>query len=896
MDEGGDYTGNSLQTTYIQRFYEKLSEVFSQWIPLEDVYYRNIEFGELEFGKVSEMAKWPDLGFFNITIAKNGGPIAFMLQDKVLMIGGLKDIKSVAAKLKVNNEKLKWACFEFTQDEDLLLITTDGYAYLIDPKTGEFKDKPVLLGAEFAMRPIQDAKLFENILVFRNSINQFYWIPNITQSMVASKFDYIAKLQDAQIHDYIIIPKGTKGASALELLIPDPEEGFHVIKENKGQSMYLRDLSQMSDDRIPFGKIQFMALNSKKDLLALYTEAETKGRIIVMKSNYQKEFNRFDTRLLEANALQWCGNDAPVLTFIDKIAIVGPQQFEILDFRTKTAGIKVMNEIDGLRIVSSEKTYFLERVQPVLLKSFKIASISPSAKLLNAIKSVDLNIPRADEIIRELGKDLITGIEDLLEAATMEHQNITVLKHLLRTASFAKTFVDPTEYDSNKDYKLALQIIEQLNLKHASMVYEEWCQTMVKYSTLQDNELEIRLQEKFDQLKIQIAEEQGINLTSLSFQLGINAANLPTLAMSGGRTGSMMPSGMTQTQQLAHQLGNNIKLNIDFTKLAKIADSRGKKRLANFLIQKEKSIVKKIPFLLEAQQYEEALNFAMEGGDPNIINKVFSEILKKFEGNNKQVIQKAASIPDGLRHLRNFARARKDENLLSDIAIMTSSLRQNQNQVQDMSGVIVSIKNAYENENIENRLDQVSQAMKKIGEIYKDDFYGKTLEEMLVTQSKQRDLFRTFKDQRLVDASLSDTIALLIAGGKEKEKDVKELKNTMKIPEKYYFMMAIRGFAKANNWDDLYYFINHKKPPVTYSFLAELCIEYGKVPMAVEAIKKISDYDEKIPMLIDITQWREAIEESFNGKRMEFLDEIRQKGPAFVEDFIREEMVKRGTK
>lgn len=65
-------------------------------------------------------------------------------------------------------------------------------------------------------------------------------------------------------------------------------------------------------------------------------------------------------------------------------------------------------------------------------------------------------------------------------------------------------------------------------------------------------------------------------------------------------------------------------------------------------------------------------------------------------------------------------------------------------------------------------------------------------------------------------------------------------------------MMAIRGFARANNWDDLYYFINMKKSPVTYSFLAELCIEYGKVPMAVEAIKKIVDYDEKIPMLIDI--------------------------------------------
>lgn len=49
-------------------------------------------------------------------------------------------------------------------------------------------------------------------------------------------------------------------------------------------------------------------------------------------------------------------------------------------------------------------------------------------------------------------------------------------------------------------------------------------------------------------------------------------------------------------------------------------------------------------------------------------------------------------------------------------------------------------------------------------------------------------------------------------------------------------------------------------------------------------------------MLIDIGQWRDAIEETLISKRMEYLDEIRQKGPSFVEDFIKEEMVKKGIK
>jgi hypothetical protein len=50
-----------------------------------------------------------------------------------------------------------------------------------------------------------------------------------------------------------------------------------------------------------------------------------------------------------------------------------------------------MNELDGLRIVTTEKTFFLERVQPKTLSTFKVASITASAKLLQAQKSVDLN-------------------------------------------------------------------------------------------------------------------------------------------------------------------------------------------------------------------------------------------------------------------------------------------------------------------------------------------------------------------------------------------------------------------------------------------------------------------------------------------------------------------------
>ena len=71
---------------------------------------------------------------------------------------------------------------------------------------------------------------------------------------------------NATITDYLIIPKGTKGSTALELLVPDHEDGFWVISET-------RKVTQFKEFQgAAYGKVQYMALNAKKELLALYCE------------------------------------------------------------------------------------------------------------------------------------------------------------------------------------------------------------------------------------------------------------------------------------------------------------------------------------------------------------------------------------------------------------------------------------------------------------------------------------------------------------------------------------------------------------------------------------------------------------------------------------------------
>ena len=131
----------------------------------------------------------------------------------------------------------------------------------------------------------------------------------------------------------------------------------------------------------------------------------------------------------------------------------------------------------------------------------------------------------------------------------------------------------------------------------------------------------------------------------------------------GGRStfvgGSQGPEGNPNVIGLM----SRVKLNIDFTKLAKIAYNLKREKVSNFLISHEKQIVKKIPFMLEVNQLQQALWIAVESGDPNNINKVFSDILKKR--GSEACIQMAATAPDGLRHLRNFAKKRRNDQLMN---------------------------------------------------------------------------------------------------------------------------------------------------------------------------------------------------------------------------------------
>lgn len=106
----------------------------------------------------------------------------------------------------------------------------------------------------------------------------------------------------------------------------------------------------------------------------------------------------------------------------------------------------------------------------------------------------------------------------------------------------------------------------------------------------------------------------------------------------------------------------------------------------------------------------------MEGGDPNIINKVLSEIFKKRDINS--AIQMIVQIPDGLRHLRNFAKKRNAEEIIVEIMQIV--------RTPDYTSPMVNLKNGLGSMEINQRNEQFKVAQTKLDRV-KDDFYVKNI-------------------------------------------------------------------------------------------------------------------------------------------------------------------------
>jgi len=752
--------------------------------------------------------------------------------------------------------------FEFTADDVLVIVTDDCKIYMIKPKE---EDTPITrdLTDELGHTLIEGAKVHENSLVLLTSSKKAYYIKNLTDCKpeVICEEPYEAMTVTHEIiEQVIVIDPSVSDSKELEVIFPRKEGGLYRIYEGTVETIEVLGAEkpiQLNGVK----KLAITPLNAgdiKSQILAILTDAD---EIIISECKIPAgKAAKFPIEDEAPEDIVWCGADSVVLQYTDRVVIAGPNnakaEFDIETFK----GFYCYSEVDGLRILTNDHCFFIEKVPAAVEKSFETVSTDPSAQIISAYQKYLSGDPRAEDVLKGVKEDakssLAEGIKTLITAATCEtepeHQ-----KYLLKAASFAKNFISPGEFNADDFVNTLkhLRIVNQLHVpKYGRMI------TYAQYKKLKTKQFIralLRYQHHF--LAFEICNHLGMEDKSLIYE------DWAIKKIKNSR-------GEDEEKLLEEIKAKLVECpNLSYKKISMAAEQEKRSQIAIDLLKNEDSIKDQVPILLTMKQYGYALNIAVGKCEADIVYGIFSEmringvpipeILKNcsyVEGATSYFLsyawqrRRANPADPTLEGIYDFARkldphnpaaveiARKlqaagvpdmDEyDTLADI-LHTPAMKDTEKKL--VSLLQKTPKTAYQRIKpfadghlnfIEFKAGHISSTKKKGGQVAEQFIKSEGVFEAMMNLSNQKD------------------------SGVVVEAMIKKLK----IDIRYSQMVRLRLAAKTKDWGAFLEIIKKEKPKFAPQYYARTCIEFGNIELATSFIKQVPIIEEKIDMLLDI--------------------------------------------
>ena len=416
---------------------DKLEKTTHEWFKMLDVYYR-----KFTMHKFTENLKKINFSNCHIAVAKNGGLMAFVkrtkhfimdvnnpIKDSILVFfqNGLREVDPIP----FDSEKNTIVLFEFTYDEDLILLLSDGKLYTFDIFSNKKMDYE-FMGFSFEQNQIIDAKILDKGLIMLTEKGDFYLNYNVKDANSLTFFparQYIPdfmyfnfnnnlgtnkdirdknfsfnpsnsvnkNIKDADFiaSDFIVIPASVSASGKNELYFPHPKNGLYVYIEGEQKVKYMKKF--YIQDFAPtkagtgeqyvngdLGKIVKLCASPSFEVVAFLN---TDSQIFVFPSNMDvSDTNTSNTNLSLTYPFQllWCGEDCVVANSQGLISLIGPDNF-VKSIVTRQNCI-IVSEVDGVRAITDEQVDFIQTVQEELYSTIFPLSIDSAKKLIDAYK------------------------------------------------------------------------------------------------------------------------------------------------------------------------------------------------------------------------------------------------------------------------------------------------------------------------------------------------------------------------------------------------------------------------------------------------------------------------------------------------------------------------------
>ncbi|MCQ2818452.1 MAG: hypothetical protein MJ252_14385 [archaeon] len=878
------------------------------------------------------------IGFENcfIAVARNGGLIAFVKKSQFFVMDASDPIRDnirvffqdgsgeKRIKFRSEDKDRKIVLFDFTDEEKLFIVMSDAQIYKIDIFNQKIIPKPK--SNVFEGDNITSAKLFGKGFVALTRNGNFILTKNFSESNSASIFFPMGPLlRFDEVDDYLFLPDNVTKSKKIELLLTNPNGNgiIHVVEQPNNSFQCtpetVQGVSYLRNDTLgtfninssgkeeavqgDLGKISAFAISPNKKKISFYRKDT--GTFYILSSNLgdiQKSLGAFNipedirdnitkeelgqiiSSPLEFQFL-FCGNDSVCLAGKKYILLTMENAKKTLFFkmikRTKAIDINekhihCITEIDGLRVISKEGVFIISQVPEDLYKSCYTFSEDNSKKLMKAYNSAEEKKADCDNEIRNIIKtnELHTAVKTLQNAAASLWRNKEQL-FMLKAAQHGKNFVQKGDYNFNMfvDVCKDIRIVNNLHMSDRPRFI-----TFGEYKKMSSDDLINKLLRNQDfYLAFEISKYLKKNPKKVYQKLAIAQMK----SMSDSVTSNEEADMFDRIQKKLEGVPN-----ISYIQLAKKAFKYGRTEMGIKFLDKEKSILTKIPQYIELKNWTKALELAYQTYDTNVLVTVIDKIMKN------QSVEEFCKIVGKDPHANSAVIDYLKKNYPGELDTYLKS----KGNFEEL--FFEAIEKYFKGSSLDEKKSALREAkdyLEKIAATKGTNFdvkfyrsYLKDIENAIYTKTDflKEDIIRQ-TDTSPFDTSIYDTFKNAIK--KEKFGRVEQKLKAFDISKKKLNIMRIRAYAEMNQFnaiDAMYNNGDFKKYDLSLINFAEVYVDYGLKDKAAEVLKKLTDpdyFDHKVELLKYIEKYADALEAIISDRncdnKADLVNEILSKHP-----------------
>ncbi|CAI4036829.1 hypothetical protein SMKI_16G1270 [Saccharomyces mikatae IFO 1815] len=775
------------------------------WERLKDVFYRNRTIGEL---------KWP-AQYEDFRCALSLTVIAVEIQDFIQIYNYFGQLLGKINLRKIHEDVVK---FEFNKDEKLILVTKNSIKIVnnISPLTIE-----TVTLEESIIDTIWD---YHNGIMLLNKSRDIY-------KLNENKWELLYENKDRK---YNLLTKNHWSCNNDIIILLDVD---HVYEVSTLNGTLLKLIADSSWHKVTISSRGFICLyNMKYNKLQIFKDP---ARILM-------EHDLDST----PDDICWCGNDTVACSFEDEIKLYGPDGLYVTFWYPFTVA-NLRAEIDGLKVITTEKIYFLSRVQPQTSSIFRIGSTEPGAMLVDSFSLLEDHAPKAIEILKNFV--LEKGVLDCIVAAIDEFEP-KLQKMLLNAASFGKASLQYKSFDANI-FVDACNTIKLLN-----------CFRSFGLFLTAEQHKSITLKGVIDRLLMYHKYYECVQICRLA-----NKRSLLGYVFTEWAKDKIKENPDMEDDELLEKIKsrlNDIGVmdTIQMVTIAKIAYFEGRFQLSRSLALLEKNEEAKIEQLLDLDDNSLALKECIKLQNPSLTVSLLIALSKKLTNSQLTKLLTIDMFNDPLY----LYYMRMDKAYLYDFYRQTD-------RFIDLAHVL--LQQGKEKQSLHSFLPQIKDLYSKI---QNSEMVSNSIEQ-LQRQEKlwiyQESLGKRF-GITFTNMTLDQTLSKLIETGQDKQ--VKEIVKKFKVNEKKLYHLKCRTLVEAKKFDQLLQFSQSKKSPIGYMPFYTYLKSRGHIKEAAPYVSMISglSYQKKKKLYMDCKSFRDAIQLAGKEKDIPGLKEIYNNIPS----------------